>query len=429
MPEPVPFLDLEISMTEAPLFTNDAVVLGILMSILGFVFWSENSDHPFWRRFYSVIPALLMCYFLPSVASSLGLISGDVSNLYFVASRYLLPASLVLLTLNIDFKGIAGLGPKAVIMFLTGTVGIVIGGPLALLLIASVAPWALGDYGAAEIWRGMTTIAGSWIGGGANQTAMKEIFEVDDGIFSAMAAVDVIVANVWMACLLFAAGRARSIDAHTGADASNIDALRQKVEEYQAQIAKMPRLPDTMKILAVGFGATAVAHVGADLIAPYVQTNFPELSRLSLTSGFFWLVVIATLIGMGLSLTRCRQLEGVGASRIGSALLYVLIASIGMKMNIRAVFENPGYFLLGFVWMLVHVVLLLSVAKIIKAPVFFVAVGSQANVGGAASAPVVASAFHPSLAPVGVLLAVLGYALGTFGAWLCGQLMRIAAGA
>ena len=138
--------------------------------------------------------------------------------------------------------------------------------------------------------------------------------------------------------------------------------------------------------------------------------------------------MIATLIGMGLSLTRCRELEGVGDSRIGSALLYVLIASIGMKMNIRAVFENPGYFLLGFVWMLVHVALLLSVAKAIKAPVFFVAVGSQANVGGAASAPVVASAFHPSLAPVGVLLAVLGYALGTFGAWLCGQLMRIAAG-
>lgn len=411
-------------MTEIPLFTNDAVVLGILMSLLGFVFWSESSDHPWFRKFYKYVPALLVCYFLPSVVSTLGIISGEHSQLYFVASRYLLPTSLVLLTLSIDFKGIWGLGPKAVIMFLTGTVGIVLGGPIAILVCSVVSPDLVGGVGPEAVWRGMTTVAGSWIGGGANQAAMKEVFNVGDEIFSAMVAVDVIVANVWMACLLFAAGRAREIDAKTGADASSIDFLRERVEEYQAQISRMPKLPDTMKILAVGFGATAIAHAGADVIAPYLAANAPGLSRLSLTSGFFWLVVIATSIGVLLALTPARQLEGVGASRLGSALLYVLIATIGMKMNIMAIFENPGYFLLGGIWMLVHVSLMLLVAKIIKAPVFFVAVGSQANVGGAASAPVVASAFHPSLAPVGVLLAVLGYALGTYAAWLCGLLMQ-----
>ena len=104
--------------------------------------------------------------------------------------------------------------------------------------------------------------------------------------------------------------------------------------------------------------------------------------------------------------------------------LYVLVATIGMKMDALAILDNPGLFALGFIWMLIHVILLLSVAKLIRAPFFFVAVGSQANVGGAASAPVVASAFHPSLAPVGVLLAVLGYALGTYAAWFCGILMQ-----
>ena len=182
-----------------------------------------------------------------------------------------------------------------------------------------------------------------------------------------------------------------------------------------------------MLVLAVGFGATAIAHVGADLIAPFLSENAPFLERFSLTSGFFWIVVIATTLGMLLAATRARQLEGVGASRVGSALLYVLVASIGMKMNLMAVFEEPEMFLIGGIWMVIHASLMILVAKLIKAPVFFMAVGSQANVGGAASAPIVASAFHPSLATVGVLLAVLGYALGTYAAWFCGQLMRVVA--
>jgi len=103
----------------------------------------------------------------------------------------------------------------------------------------------------------------------------------------------------------------------------------------------------------------------------------------------------------------------------------VLVATIGMKMNILAIFENPGLFIVGLIWMAFHALLLIAVAKGIKAPFFFMAVGSQANVGGAASAPIVASAFHPSLAPVGVLLAVLGYAIGTYGAWICGILMQV----
>ena len=413
---------------ETPLFTNDAVVLGILMMTLGFVFWGESSERPFWKKFYSVVPALLVCYFLPSVFSTLGIISGDESNLYFVASRYLLPTSLVLLTLSIDFKGIWNLGPKALIMFLTGTLGIVIGGPIALLVCSWINPEMVGGEGPSAVWKGMTTVAGSWIGGGANQTAMKEVFEVGDEIFSAMVAVDVIVANVWLAVLLFAAGRAEKIDARTGADSSAITALREKVEAYQAEISRIPRLADTMKILAVGFGATALAHAVADVVAPYLLETAPHLKRFSLTSHFFWLIVVATTVGMILALTKARELEGAGASRIGSALLYVLIASIGMKMNILAIVENPGFFMLGGIWMLIHASLMILVAKLIKAPVFFMAVGSQANVGGAASAPVVASAFHPSLAPVGVLLAVLGYALGTYAAWFCGQILRMVAG-
>ncbi len=179
-----------------------------------------------------------------------------------------------------------------------------------------------------------------------------------------------------------------------------------------------------MVIAAVGFGAMGLGHVLADIIAPWIQTAAPQLERFSLTSKFFWLVVITTTIGLGLSFTKARELEGVGASRVGSAMLYFLIASIGMNMDIGAVLERPGIFAVGAMWLGFHAVSLIVVARLIKAPVFYLAVGSQANVGGAASAPVVAAAFHPSLAPVGVLLAVLGYAVGTYGAWLSGILMQ-----
>ena len=408
-----------------PLIKNDAVVFGILMGILSFVLVTSNSNHPNWKKFYKYFPALLLCYFIPSVFNSLGIISGKDSNLYFVASRYLLPASLVLLTISVDLPAIKRLGSKAVIMFFTGTVGIVLGGPLSILLASMIAPDLVGGQGPEAVWRGFATVAGSWIGGGANQAAMKEIFDVGDSLFSAMIAIDVIVANIWMALLLYGTGVDDKINKWFDADVSSIDDLKLRMEQYKEQIMRIPETNDTIKVLAVGFGITGIAHLGADTIAPAIMNAAPELARFSLTSGFFWLIVISTTFAILLSFTKLRELEGVGASRIGSIFIYILVATIGMKMDILSILDNPSLFIIGLIWMTIHAMLLIIVAKIIKAPFFFLAVGSKANVGGAASAPILASAFHPSLAPVGVLLAVMGYAIGTYGAWLCGILMQV----
>lgn len=414
-------------MTSTALVTNDATALGILATILGFVFYTSSSSHPFWQKFYRFIPALLLCYFLPSLLNTFGVIDGNTSQLYFVASRYLLPACLVLLILSVDLKAILSLGPKALIMFLTGTVGIVIGGPIALLLVSIIEPSLIGVDGPDAVWRGMTTLAGSWIGGGANQAAMKEIYAVGGNIFSVMVTVDVIVANIWMAVLLFMASKAKEIDARTGADTSAIEALKDKVEKYHAENARIPNLRDLMLIVAVGFGITGIAHMAADFLGPFFEANYPWTEDYSLTSKFFWLVVIVTTIGLAMSFSPVRHLEAAGASKVASAFLYILVATIGLHMDVSKVLDTPLYFLVGIIWMLVHAGFMLLVAKLIKAPLFYMAVGSQANVGGAASAPVVAAAFHPALAPVGVLLAVFGYALGTYMAWLCGQLLQLVA--
>jgi uncharacterized membrane protein len=415
-------------MEKEVLFTNDAVILGILMLILAVIFVTSASKNTAWKKFYTFVPALLLCYFVPSLLNTFGLIDAEASNLYFVASRYLLPASLVLLCLSIDIKGILKLGPKAIIMFLAGTLGIILGGPISILVLSFFAPDLVGGAGPDEVWRGLSTIAGSWIGGGANQTAMKEIYLPSDELFSAMVTVDVIVANIWMAFLLFGAGISEKVDRFFKADSSSIEAVKKSIEDYRLSVNRNPSLTDMFAILAIGFGGTAVAHFGSDYITPIMegyQETLDTYRLSSLSSGFFWLVIIATIAGLVLSFTKLKSYEGAGASKFGSAFLYVLVATIGMKMDVTAIYHNLGYFAIGLVWMLAHVIILLVVAKIIKAPFFFVAVGSQANVGGAASAPIVASAFSPSLAPVGVLLAVFGYAVGTFGAIICAQLMQI----
>ena len=409
-----------------PLITNDAIAFGLLMITLAGIFATANSSHPFWKKFYTFVPSLLLCYFIPSIYSTLGWIDPSSSQLYYVASRYLLPASLVLLTLSIALKAVLGLGWKAIAMFLTGTIGIVIGGPLAMLIVGSLDPSILeASSPDNELWRGLATVAGSWIGGGANQTAMLEVYQPSSSLFSAMVTVDIIMANLWLAFLLYGASMATKVDQWLGSDTSAITHLREQVQDYQDKIKRIPSLSDLMSILAVAFGITAIGHIIGDNLAPWITENAPKLREFSLDSAFFWIVVTATTGGLLVSFTKLRTLEGAGASKVGSLFLYILVMTIGLKMDLMAFFEAPGFFIIGLIWILMHVALLLIVAKLIKAPLFFVAVGSQANVGGAASAPIVASAFHPALAPVGVLLAVLGYALGTYGAYATAEIMRL----
>lgn len=459
-----------------PVFTNDAIVFGILTVVLAMIFYTAKLQS--WQKFYGIIPTLVLCYFVPALLHwPLGLIAPEwfdyglishlqelghnppvnltfnemkawleaqgiakaeyapykhESQLYFVASRYLLPASLLLLCLGIDFKGIVRLGPKAGIMFLAGTLGVILGGPIALLVVTNFFPAGLIPASTDEIWRGLSTIAGSWIGGGGNQAAMKEIFKVNDTLFGTMVVVDVVVANIWMAFLLYGAARSEKLDKVLKADNSAIESLQKRIAAYRESILQVPTTRDMFIIIGIAFGGVALSHWVSDTIVPFLQNNYGEAlkaARLdSVISGFFWIVVISTTVGLMLSFTKWRKLEGVGASNWGSLFIYILVATIGMHMNLREVFDNLGLFAVGVIWMLIHIIVLLTVAKIIRAPFFFVAVGSQANIGGAASAPIVASAFNPSLAPVGVLLAVLGYAVGTYGALICAYLMQAVAG-
>jgi uncharacterized membrane protein len=434
-----------------PIFTDNFVVFGILMLLLAFVFYTSSIKNGFWKKFYVFFPSLLMCYLLPSVLSSFNIISPEWNaidetgnfildenmkpttvklSIYHVASRLLLPAALILLTLSIDMKALFGLGNKALIMFLTGTFGVIIGGPIAILIMLYISPDVVGGVGSDAVWRGLSTIAGSWIGGGANQTAMLEIYKYNPSNYGAMVLVDIVVANIWMAVLLFGIGKSEKIDTWLKADNTAIEKLKQKVTSYTDSVSRMPSLKDYMILLGIVFGAVGFSHWCSLAIPDFLIYFFPAVGDKSnmlstFGDGFFWMVTVATILGVILSFTAIKSYEGIGASKIGTVLIYILVASIGMKMDLSSIVSNPGLIVVGVIWMAVHAILLILVAKIIKAPFFFLAVGSQANIGGAASASIVASAFHTSLASVGVLLAIFGYIIGTYGAILSAAMMEV----
>lgn len=397
----------EKAVNQDAFITDPLSVMSVLLVFLASLFALHQV--PAARKLFHVIPLLVFAYFVPTVLSNLGLIPIQ-SSLYTFITRTLLPASLMLLVLSVDIPAILRLGRNAVILFLTATATIVLGGPLALFLCQGLIPDALGD----QAWRGLAALSGSWIGGGANFVAIGESVGASANTLSMMVVVDVAVAEVWMIVLLFFAGREKQMDERIGADRRSLDEVRRRIAEFENEVSRPTTLPDLLTLLALAFGGTAVATALSGVLPPVGE----------IISSFTWVVLIVTALAVTLSFTPVRRLEGAGASKLGSVLLYVLVASIGARAQFSKVLEVPGLIVVGAVWMTFHATTLLLVRRWLKAPIFFAAVGSKANVGGAASAPILASAFHPALAPVGVLLAVGGYVLGSSAALLCAALLE-----
>lgn len=384
-----------------PVIEQPIAIISTLLATLAGLF--AFARHPLGKRLFAVVPLLLFAYFVPTVWSNVGLIPLE-SPAYGWIVRWLLPASLILLTLSVDLPGIVGLGRPAVILFLTATVGIVIGGPLAYLALGWLVPADLGD----QAWKGLAALSGSWIGGGANFVAVGKSVGIDDKTLSMMVVVDVAVASAWMAILLYFAGRSEAMDKRINADDSMVVELRDRVQAFRDKVARPIELADLFALLTIGIGGAVVID--------YLAQNLPTNQFVGHT---MWLAILATSFGVGLSFTRIRNLEGAGASTIGAVFLYLLVASIGARADFLSLGDAPALVAIGALWMTFHAITILVVRRILRAPIFFAAVGSQANVGGAASAPVVAASFHSALAPVGVLLAVGGYVLGTYAALLC----------
>lgn len=391
-----------------PLITEPTAIFGYLAAVLGAIFWL--STQPALRRVFDITPPVIYAYFIPTLSTTFGIIPA-ASPAYAWMTRYLLPFSLLLLMITIDLRAVAKLGKTAMTMMLAGTAGIVIGGPIALLVFGNWLP--------PDAWKGFAALSGSWIGGTANLVAMAESVGTPDSILGPIIVVDTVVGYGWMGVLLLASGWQHTFDRRMKADTSTIEATNVRLAALD-QKRQSATLRDLAIIVGLGFGGAIVATRVGDLM--------PALGDPSIISKTTWAVLLVVTAGLALSFTPISRLEQVGASRVGYVALYLLLTAIGAQADLRAVLATPVFLLAGILWITIHAIILLVVARIIRAPLFFVATGSMANVGGAASAPVVAGVYHPAMAPVGLLMGVFGYVLGIYAALGCAWLLGLVAG-
>ena len=394
-------------MTQEPqaIFTDPMSVFAFLGTLVAVIFWLSGVKK--FEKFFEYVPPVIFVYFVPMFATTFG-ITPSASPTYEFTTRYFLPLALFLLMISIDLKSVAKLGPVALFMVTAGTAGIVVGGPVALALFGHWLP--------PDAWKGFAALSGSWIGGTANMVAIAESVDTPESAFGPIIVVDTVVGYGWMGVLLFFSVWQKKFDARTGANTKAI-------EETNARLAEMDRdrHPTTVKDAAflIGIG------MGAAVVSVNLGRMMPALGDPTIISSTTWAVLIVVTGGLLLSFTPLRDYEKVGASQLGYTALYLLLAGIGAQADLKAVLQAPVYLLAGAVWIAIHVGILYAAARLVKAPLFFVATGSMANIGGAASAPVVAGVYHPAMAPVGLLMAVVGYVFGIYGAlgcaWLLGQ--------
>ncbi len=393
----------------SPALIQDPMPLAAFLSaVLGFVFWL--STFPLLERVFKFLPPVIWAYFVPMLSTTLGIIPPE-SPVYDWMSTYLLPFALFLLMITVDIRAILRLGPMALVMMLAGTVGIVIGGPIAFGLLG-------GFFADPEAWKGFASLSGSWIGGTANLVAIQESVGASASTLAPLLVVDVVVGYGWMGVLIFLSAYQQRFDRWVGADASHVQQLNERMASLE-QERTPAEIGDYAFIVGIALAAAVASRLTGNLL--------PELG--SVISSGTWAVLIVVTVGLALSFTPLQNLERKGASKIGYFALYLLLTSIGAKADLSVVLDVPMYLVTGVVWIAVHILVLFAAARYFRAPLFFVATGSMANVGGAASAPIVAGVYLPAMAPVGLLMGVAGYILGIYAAlgcsWLIGQVALV----
>ena len=382
-----------------PLLQDPMAVFGLLAAVYALVFWLSGLSRL--RGFFALLPPVIWAYFLPTVCTTAGLIP-DASPAYDWMVRYLLPLALLLLMITMDVKSVLRLGPMAGAMMLAGTIGTIVGGPAVFLLFGDLLP--------PDSWKGLAALSGSWIGGTANLVAIAESVGTPDSIMGPIIVVDTVVGYGWMGILLVLSGSQARFDRWNHARTGVLDEAHQRV--HASALEREP-IDVRRAAIIVGLGLTGA------VLAVAAGARLPSIGDPTIISGTTWTVLLVVTGGLALSFTPVRRLEAAGASQLGYAALYLLLTAIGAQANLRAVLAAPLFLLAGVCWIAIHAACLLLATRLLRAPLFFFATGSMANIGGSASAPLVAGLYHPAMAPVGLLMAVAGYVLGIYGGLLC----------
>ncbi len=384
---------------------------GGVLFVLSFLVWAvfQVEKSRFGPRLFKFLPALVWVYFLPMLATTLGVLP-KASPVYKDFQLYLLPGALLLLLATADLRSVKDLGLPAVLMFFAGSLGIFIGALVSLSVLGPILP-----EGA---WRGFGALSGSWIGGSANMVGLQAVFETPPGLFGQMVVVDTVVGYTWIGLLISLASRQKKIDRFLGADRSLLEDARERVEGMDLGGKEGMDLPAAAGIAFLGLGVAPLC-MGVGKLMPEIQGR---------VNHFAWGILLISILGVLLSFTPVRKLKSKGGDQVGYAGIYLMLAGVGAQADLSSILGSPALVLAGAIWISIHALVLLAAARLLKAPLFFLAVGSTANIGGPASAPLVATVYRADLAPVGLILAVLGNTVGYYMGYLTGEACRLVAG-
>ena len=381
------------------MFASPAAVLAVLAAVAAFFFWLEQRTK--WRLF-NFIPPLLFIYTTPLVLSNTGVLP-QTSPAYDVLSQFGLPVFITLLLLSVDVGAAIRIMGKGVFVMLLGTLGVVLGAPAGYFLVRNYLP--------PDAWKGFGALAGSWIGGTGNMAAVAGGLETPPAIFGLAVLADNVVYVVWLPILLGSKAMADRFNKWARVKEGRVEAMEAAA---QAEAASRVEQPVVMRhfiyLGALALGATAIAI----WLAPMLPVIEPILSTST------WRVLIVTTVGILLSFTPAKSLPR--SHELAMAIVYVFVAGMGARASLAGLADAPAFLIGAFVWIFVHGLFCLAGAWLFRVDVHSAAIASAANIGGAASAPVVAAYHRESLVPASILMALIGYAIGNYGAFIAARL-------
>lgn len=363
-----------------------------------------------YRRIFEYIPGIVVLYFLVMTLSTLGFWkqTTEVNFYYNQLKNNILPVMIFLMLLHCDLKKILKLGPRMLLGFFSASVTIGAGFVITYFLFKS--------HFEPHTWKTFAALSGSWMGGTGNMAAIQLALGVSDSQMGYTLMMDSVNYAVWVMLLLAVVPYAKHFNHWTGADTSQIDEIGSSLLEQQTETP----LPMTFQDLILLLGSSFMVAALSQYLAPHISAILPANAILSTYS---WTVILATTAGIVAALTPLGKVPGI--SPLANLMLYLIVALIGSRANFAELTQAPFYIFCGFIILLIHALLLAMIAKLFKLDLFTCGVASLANIGGVASAPVLAAAYSEVLVPVGVLMGMLGYVIGTGGGLLVGKILSM----
>jgi uncharacterized membrane protein len=374
-------------------------VLTVLCGVAALFFLLEERTG--WKLF-NYFPPLIFIYALPAVMSNTGILT-RTSPVYDWLSSTVLPMFLVIMLLKVDVASTVRIMGRGIFVMLFGTAGVILGAPIAFLLVKNKLP--------GDTWKAFGTLAGSWIGGTGNMAAVAEGLKTSGEAFGLAVLGDNLVYIVWLPILLGSKNFAKFFNRFTRVDSKRVEMLEMaqpQVETAQATV----KMRHFLYLLVLGFACTWAANI--------ISGRLPELKPVLTAST--WRILLITTMGLLLSLTPARRIPA--SHELAMALVYIFVANMGARADVSGLAGSAGWFILAcYVWIAVHGAFCVLGAYLLRVDVHSTAIASAANIGGAASAPVVAAHHNEKLVPVSILMALIGYAVGNYGAFLTAWLI------